>query len=429
VANAGLGFGGAAADVDDERWQRTLDVNLTGAFRLARAAIPSLVERGGGSIVLVSSVSALVSGTDGAAYVTSKAAMLGLARSIAVDYGPSGIRANALCPGWVETPMGDRSMETLMTKHGISLGEAYRLVTQHIPLRRPATADEIAACCLFLASDESSIVTVCSSSRTAAGSSVGLPASRGSTVIRPRGGSRNRRSSGAGVVAVGGRRAAVAVVDVGSMPPGDRARSRLPAAAVAFDADVRERAEIESARDGALAAFGEIRYLVNNAGLVRMSTFDALEEDEWDLVLDTNLKGMYLVTRAVAPAIAEAGGGAIVNLSTIESEVVVASQGHPQVHYNASKGGVRMLTKALAVELADRSIRVNAVAPGPIATSFIPGGDLRSPEAWAFLKERILVGRVGEPEDVAAAISFLLSDDASFITGAQLAVDGGWLTR
>jgi meso-butanediol dehydrogenase / (S,S)-butanediol dehydrogenase / diacetyl reductase len=159
VANAGLGFGGAAADVDDERWQQTLDVNVTGAFRLARAAIPSLVERGGGSIVLVSSVSALVSGTDGAAYVTSKAAMLGLARSIAVDYGPSGIRANALCPGWVETPMGDGSMESLMTKHGISLGEAYRLVTQHIPLRRPATADEIAACCLFLASDESSIVT------------------------------------------------------------------------------------------------------------------------------------------------------------------------------------------------------------------------------------------------------------------------------
>jgi NAD(P)-dependent dehydrogenase (short-subunit alcohol dehydrogenase family) len=159
VANAGLGFGGPAADVDDERWRRTLDVNLTGAFRLARAAIPSLIERGGGSIVLVSSVSGLVSGTDGAAYVTSKAALLGLARSIAVDYGPRGIRANALCPGWVETPMGDRAMGTLMADHGISLGEAYRLVTRHIPLRRPATADEMAACCLFLASDESSIVT------------------------------------------------------------------------------------------------------------------------------------------------------------------------------------------------------------------------------------------------------------------------------
>jgi NAD(P)-dependent dehydrogenase (short-subunit alcohol dehydrogenase family) len=138
---------------------------------------------------------------------------------------------------------------------------------------------------------------------------------------------------------------------------------------------------------------------------------------------------MYLVTRALAPALAGGDGGAIVNLSTVESEVVVSSRGHPQVHYNASKGGAKMLTKALAVELAHRRIRVNAVAPGPIATSFIPGADIRSQEAWAFMRERLLVPRVGEPEDVAAAVSFLLSDDASFITDAQLPVDGGWLTR
>jgi NAD(P)-dependent dehydrogenase (short-subunit alcohol dehydrogenase family) len=159
VANAALGFGGAAVDVSDEHWERTLEVNVTGAFRLVRAALPALVERGGGSIVLVSSVSGLVSGTDGAAYQTSKAALLGLARSLAVDYGPRGIRANAVCPGWVVTPMGDRSMDALARERGISREEAYRITTENVPLRRPATAEEIAACCLFLASDESSIVT------------------------------------------------------------------------------------------------------------------------------------------------------------------------------------------------------------------------------------------------------------------------------
>lgn len=159
VANAGIGFGGAAADVDDERWGRTFDVNVTGAFRLVRAALPSLLERGKGSIVLVSSVSAMVSGTEGAAYQASKAALLGLTRSLAVDYGPRGVRANALLPGWVATEMGDRAMESLIGEDTTSVEEAYGVVTRHTPLRRAATAEEMAACCLFLASEESSYVT------------------------------------------------------------------------------------------------------------------------------------------------------------------------------------------------------------------------------------------------------------------------------
>lgn len=159
VANAGLGFGGAAGDVDDERWERTIEVNLTGTLRLVRAALPGLIERGGGSIVLVSSVAALVSGPEGAAYQASKAALVGLARSVAVDYGPQGIRANAVCPGWVVTPMGDRAMDEVAVERALSREDAYRLATEHVPLRRPATAEEIADCCLFLAGDESSIVT------------------------------------------------------------------------------------------------------------------------------------------------------------------------------------------------------------------------------------------------------------------------------
>jgi meso-butanediol dehydrogenase / (S,S)-butanediol dehydrogenase / diacetyl reductase len=159
VANAGTGSGGTAGDVDDERWQRTLDVNVTGVLRLVRAALPFLIERGGGSIVLISSTSGLVSAKDSAAYVTSKHALIGLARSLAVDYGPSGIRANAVCPGWVVTPMADGGMDTVAERRGITREEAYALATATVPLRRPATADEIASCILFLASDESSIIT------------------------------------------------------------------------------------------------------------------------------------------------------------------------------------------------------------------------------------------------------------------------------
>src|SRR5918995_794593 len=159
VANAGVGFGGSAAEVDDEKWQRTLDVNLTGALRLVRAALPQLIEGSGGSIVLVSSTSGLVSSTDSAAYVASKHGLIGLARSLAVDYGRDGVRANALCPGWVVTPMADEEMDWLANERGITREEAYLIATSTAPMSRPATAEEIAACALFLASDESSIVT------------------------------------------------------------------------------------------------------------------------------------------------------------------------------------------------------------------------------------------------------------------------------
>jgi meso-butanediol dehydrogenase/(S,S)-butanediol dehydrogenase/diacetyl reductase len=159
IANAGAGHPGSAADVDDAGWRLPYEVNVTSAMRLSRACIPSMIERGGGSIVLVSSVLALFGSADTAAYATSKAALLGLARSIAVDFGPRGIRANALCPAWVTTPMGDRAMDDLASAHEITRADAYRLATRHVPLRRPASPEEIARCIGFLASDDASIVT------------------------------------------------------------------------------------------------------------------------------------------------------------------------------------------------------------------------------------------------------------------------------
>ena len=193
--------------------------------------------------------------------------------------------------------------------------------------------------------------------------------------------------------------------------------------------DVRDRAQIAAARDAGVERFGRITLLVNNAGLVTMESLDELTEEQWDLVVDVNLKGVWLVTQEVSKAIAAAGGGAVVNMSTIEADVVVSSRGYCQVHYNASKGGVKMLTKALAVELARHSIRVNAVAPGPIATNFVSYEGITSDEAMEFMQQRLLVPRVGQPSDIAAAISFLLSSEATWITGVQLPVDGGWMTR
>lgn len=195
---------------------------------------------------------------------------------------------------------------------------------------------------------------------------------------------------------------------------------------LALAADVRDRAAVEAAIAATVDAFGGLDLVVNNAGVVTMSGLDTVTDDEWDFVVDINLKGPFVVAQTASRVMRE--GGAMVNLSTVEAEVVVSSSGHCQVHYNASKGGVKMLTKALAVELAAKRIRVNAIAPGPVNTRF-SGGDITGPEAMAFMSQRLLVPRVGEPADIAQAASFLLSDAAAYITGTQLAVDGGWLTR
>jgi NAD(P)-dependent dehydrogenase (short-subunit alcohol dehydrogenase family) len=181
--------------------------------------------------------------------------------------------------------------------------------------------------------------------------------------------------------------------------------------------------------DTALDTYGRVDYLVNNAGLVTMTPFLDLPEEEWDLVLDVNLKGQFLCSQAFARALVNAGhGGAIVNLGSIESEIISASGDHCQPHYNASKGGVKMLTKALAFELAPHDIRVNGVNPGTIDTRF--AGDLHaSPRAVEYIMGRSLIQRFGQPADVAHAVHFLLSDNASFITGTMLTVDGGWLVQ
>lgn len=158
VACAGGHGLGTALQTDDAQWQQCLDANLNTAFVAARAALPCLIERQGAA-VMVASIASLGAGPEVCGYTTAKHALIGLTRSLARDYGPQGVRVNAVCPGWVRTPMADEEMRPLMRKHGISLDAAYALVTRDVPLRRAATASEIAAVCAFLASAEASIVT------------------------------------------------------------------------------------------------------------------------------------------------------------------------------------------------------------------------------------------------------------------------------
>lgn len=158
IANAGGHGTGGALDTDDESWTRARHANLDSAFVASREALPHLIEKRG-SIVFVASIAALVAGPQVCGYTTFKHALIGLTRSLARDYGPRGVRVNAVCPGWVRTPMADEEMQPLMRERGIDLEAAYALVTENVPLRRAALPAEIAAACFFLASDEASIIS------------------------------------------------------------------------------------------------------------------------------------------------------------------------------------------------------------------------------------------------------------------------------
>lgn len=158
VCNQGVGTGGAIADVSVEDWDETLRINLTGSFLLARAALPHLIERRG-TIVNVGSVAGRFAGPGWGPYCTSKAGVITLTRCLANDYGPQGVRANCVCPGWVRTAMADEDMGDVAKAWGGSLDDAYWLCNNETPLRRPAEPPEVADVVAFLVGPQSSYVT------------------------------------------------------------------------------------------------------------------------------------------------------------------------------------------------------------------------------------------------------------------------------
>ena len=182
--------------------------------------------------------------------------------------------------------------------------------------------------------------------------------------------------------------------------------------------DVANGAAVGEAVAKVLADFGRIDVLVNNAGITRDTLLMRMSEEDWDAVLDINLKGAFLVTKAVVKPMMKQRSGAIVNIAS-----VVGIMGNPgQANYTASKAGLIALTKTTAKELGSRNVRVNAVAPGFIRTAMTD--KLAEPVKEAMLK-MVPLGRLGEPEDVAKAVAFLASDAAAYVNGQTLAVCGG----
>jgi 3-oxoacyl-[acyl-carrier protein] reductase len=216
--------------------------------------------------------------------------------------------------------------------------------------------------------------------------------------------------------------AAVAILDVNPEAANETAKQigRAGGKALTYEVDVAKGADVEAAVEAVLATSGRIDMLVNNAGISQPVTVARMTEDDWTRTLDINLKGAFLCSRAVIQPMRERRYGKIVNIASIMG--IVGGPG--QAHYSAAKSGIIGFTRSLAMELGSFNINVNAIGPGIVDTPILEqdGG----PELRERLRSVVPLRRIGVPRDVANAVLFLASDEASYVTGQCLFVCGGW---
>ncbi len=195
-------------------------------------------------------------------------------------------------------------------------------------------------------------------------------------------------------------------------------------AGLAMECDVTRIREVGRAVKGTVERFGRLNVLVNNAGTLHVSTVEGISEEEWDRMMTVNVKGPFLMSRAVLPEFRKCGGGAIVNIGSVLGLFAVKDR----AAYSASKGAVTMLTKSMALDHGHEKIRVNCICPSVVETDLVKGVFNETEEGQAKLKARLAtipLGRLGRPEDVAEMAVYLASEESSWLTGAAIPLDGG----
>jgi len=206
----------------------------------------------------------------------------------------------------------------------------------------------------------------------------------------------------------------------------DEVAREIGVSALVVAADVSKRGEIDRVVERAAAHFGGINVLLNNAGVLHIGTAEQITEEQWDETFNLNVRGLWLLSRAVLPHLRKAGGGSIINMAS----VLGINGARSRAAYAPSKGAVVLLTKCMAIDHGQENIRVNAICPGFVETEFTANVLRQAPDPEAVRRDRIAahpLGRLGQPENIAGLAVYLASDESSWVTGAVFPVDGGYL--